>query len=411
MATAGGADALRALLTPEAVRERAHRILAAGLDGGLTHFRVDPSRLAEAVELVRQETLAAYPDLNVPPHSRWRHFELAGRDLWRDLADSASAMDEADRARTRFDLAVVSVLLDAGAGDRWGYDDAGTGQRFVRSEGLAVASLRMFAAGGFSSDAGHPLRADAAALGAIDAGSLAKAFQAGPDNPLTGLDARADLLNRLGAALAEHGGGAARPGMLFDTLSAGVTERGLPAREILIAVLGLCNGIWPHGLTREGIALGDVGVHPALATGDATDGLVPFHKLSQWLSYSLVEPLQEAGIAIAGLDQLTGLAEYRNGGLFMDTGVLAPRDPALPDKPLTPDHEAVVEWRALTVALLDRLATDLRAMLSRDSTGDSASLPLAAILQGGTWTAGRRLAGRLRGGRPPLTIVSDGTVF
>lgn len=411
MTAARGSEALRALLTPEAVRERAHRILDTGLNDGLSHFIVDLAQLPTAVELVRRETVAAYPDLTVPPHSRWRHFELAGRDLWHDLADSAPALSGDERARARFDLAVISVLLDAGAGDRWGYEDAGTGERFVRSEGLAVASLRLFADGGFSSQDDDPLRADAAALSAIHAASLAASFQVGPDNPLTGLEARADLLNRLGAVLREAGGDSARPALLFDRLRAGVGSAGLPAREILTAVLELCNAIWPHGLWRDGIALGDVGVHPALSTGDATDGLVPFHKLSQWLSYSLIEPLAEAGIAVTELDQLTGLAEYRNGGLFMDTGVLTPRDPALPDTPLTPDDEAVVEWRALTVALLDRLAQELRTVLSQDGNGDSASLPLAAILQGGTWSAGRRLAGNLRGGRPPLAIVSDGTVF
>jgi len=51
--------------------------------------------------------------------------------------------------------------------------------------------------------------------------------------------------------------------------------------------------------------------------GDATDGLVPIHKLSQWLSYSLVEPLMAAGIEVTDLDGLTGLAEYRNGGLLV----------------------------------------------------------------------------------------------
>jgi hypothetical protein len=38
-------------------------------------------------------------------------------------------------------------------------------------------------------------------------------------------------------------------------------------------------------------------------------------------------------------------------------------------------------------------------------------MPLAAILEGGTWAAGRRIAETLRGGAPPLTIDSDGTVF
>jgi hypothetical protein len=32
-------------------------------------------------------------------------------------------------------------------------------------------------------------------------------------------------------------------------------------------------------------------------------------------------------------------------------------------------------------------------------------------LEGGTWASGRTLAQRLRDGLPPLSIVSDGTVF
>ena len=34
----------------------------------------------------------------------------------------------------------------------------------------------------------------------------------------------------------------------------------------------------------------------------------------------------DAGIEVTDIDGLTGLAEYRNGGLFVDTGVLAFRD-------------------------------------------------------------------------------------
>jgi hypothetical protein len=67
--------------------------------------------------------------------------------------------------------------------------------------------------------------------------------------------------------------------------------------------------------------------------------------------------------------------------------------------------ELVVEWRALTVALLDELAPQVRSRLG------VAGLPLACILEGGTWAAGRELATQLRGGDPPLAIKSDGTVF
>jgi hypothetical protein len=133
---------------------------------------------------------------------------------------------------------------------------------------------------------------------------------------------------------------------------------------------------------------------------------VPFHKLSQWLSYSMVEVLEQASIEIGALDELTGLAEYRNGGLFIDLGVLRLRDPSLGTTPLPVDHAAIVEWRALTVALLDRLAPMLRIRLG------AAELPLARLLQGGTWDAGRRIARERRAdGSPPLVVLSDGTVF
>jgi hypothetical protein len=141
---------------------------------------------------------------------------------------------------------------------------------------------------------------------------------------------------------------------------------------------------------------------------DATSGLMPLHKLSQWLTYSLLEPLQATGIAVTDVDGLTGLAEYRNGGLFIDTGVLALRDPDEARRAHEVDSTLVVEWRALTVALLDRLADLMRRRLEMDAE----TLPLAKVLQGGTWAAGRHIArARRPDGAPPLAIVSDGTVF
>ncbi|MET0653206.1 MAG: DUF1688 family protein, partial [Hyphomicrobiaceae bacterium] len=76
------------------------------------------------------------------------------------------------------------------------------------------------------------------------------------------------------------------------------------------------------------------------------------------------------------------------------------------------EHEVgsplVVEWRALTVALLDRLAEIVRRRLHKDAV----SFPLARILQGGTWTAGRAVARKRRAdGSPPIKVISDGSVF
>ena len=107
-------------------------------------------------------------------------------------------------------------------------------------------------------------------------------------------------------------------------------------------------------------------------------------------------------------DALTALAEYRNGGLLIDTGVLAPKHPAVLEQAHRADSETIVEWRALTVALIDRLADRVREQLGLTP----AELPLAKVLQGGTWSAGRYLARQRReGGDPPLRVTSDGTVF
>jgi hypothetical protein len=145
-----------------------------------------------------------------------------------------------------------------------------------------------------------------------------------------------------------------------------------------------------------------------MTTSDATSGIVPLHKLSQWLAYSLIEPLQQAGLAVSDIDGLTGLAEYRNGGLFVDAGVLVLRDPRQAERQHDVASELVVEWRALTVALLDRLAVTIREKLSMNAD----TLPLAKILEGGTWATGRLLARECRAdASPPIKVLSDGTVF
>ena len=406
------AEAVAWLRGPQAIRARCASILEAARAEGLAHFALRAEHLEAAADYVAQTIRANYPTLDIPTHSRWRHFAVGGRDRWAELAARIGGAGTEEAARVRFDLAVTSVLLDAGAGAAWRYREPESGDAYARSEGLAVASFELFASGALSSDPERPLRADAAGLDAMTEARLAEAFQAGPDNPLVGLAGRAALLRRLGQALTAAPAlfGAARPrlGNLFDYLQSRAHDGAVTAATILAAVLDGLGPIWPGRIELGGVNLGDVWRHPAVRTRDLTDGLVPFHKLSQWLAYSLIEPLEDAGIAVTGVDELTGLAEYRNGGLFVDTGVLEPKH----DGVLTETHEVgsevVVEWRALTVALLDALAPLVRARLGKTE----AELPLAKLLEGGTWSAGRRIArDRRPGGGPPITVASDGTVF
>jgi hypothetical protein len=393
------ADLARSLLSAAAVRSRAHELLDVALAGGLAEWRIDLDRLAAAAGLTAEVVRANYPDLKVPFHARWRHFVVGGRDLWAERLAAHPFADRDEAGRAAFDLVIPSVLLDAGAGAAWRYRDAATGAELGRSEGLGVASLRMFEAGAFSSDPGHPLQADA--LARVDAGVLAQGFQVTEANPLVGLDGRAALVRKLGEVVG-------RPGRLYDIMKARAEAARLPAPRILETLLTELGPIWPSRLSLSGVPLGDCWRHPALKRDDATNGLVPLHKLSQWLAYSLIEPLQAAGIEVTDIDGLTGLAEYRNGGLFVDAGVLVLKDPDDAARAHPVDGPLVVGWRALTVALLDRLAPLVRERLGVTA----ADFPLARVLEGGSWAAGRRLARELRADAgPPIAVISDGTVF
>jgi len=425
------------LRTTAAVRERAAQLLARARRDESTWFRIgDDAALDAAADAVADVTRERYPSGRIPFHSRWRHFEAGGVDrlaaLDRLLGDKVTPRE---RARVQIDLVVVSVLLDAGAGPDWHYVESASGQRFTRSEGLGVASFHAFTSGLFSSNPARPLQVDAAGLRGLVADRLGQAFQLSEVNPLVGIAGRATLLRRLGEALHEQPevfGEEGRPGRLFDAL-VGPYGPAIPptaevtAHDLLSLVLQSLSRIWPaanavDSLAADGsdapggiamgsgdpaFALGDCWRHSAVHGPGLTNGWMPFHKLSQWLTYSLLEPIERAGVKVRGLDALTGLPEYRNGGLLLDSGVIVPRDDAALERSWKVGDEFVVEWRALTVALLDELAPRVRKRLGRSAD----ELPLACVLEGGTWAAGRVLAQRLRDGAPPIRIESDGTVF
>ena len=422
-------DAAALLRQPATIRERCRNILAHVEAERSGHFTLDRAQLPAVADRVAALTRERFPDGRIPFHSRWRHFEAGGVDRKAELDERLAKRTTVGMARARIELALISVLLDAGAGPDWHYTEAETGLRFSRSEGLGVASFRAFLAGRFSSDMGDRLRVDAKALLRIDAKALAEVFQAGESNPIVGLDGRAALLRRLGEALrarpdlfTDEG----LPGHLFDALTHHRHVHHLPhanlhhprpstfrhqvnAGRILEALLGAFGGIWPSGQQLpDGTPLGDVWPHPAAGGSGASAGWVPFHKLSQWLTYSLLEPFEWAGVQVSGLDELTGLPEYRNGGLLLDAGVIVPKAPGFFSAEHAPGDEAIVEWRALTVSLIDELAP-----LVRERLGATAEqMPLARILEGGTWAAGRQIAQERRAdGGPPLRIRSDGTVF
>ena len=403
------------LMSATAVRDRANQIFQVANRDGLSHFSLDLDRLDGATKYVASVVREYYPDLDVPFHSRWRHFSVGGHDRWGRILQRLGSPSRAEIGRIQFDLVMVSVLLDAGVGDAWRYVEPATGETFARSEGLAVASVDLFVSGLLSGDPDAPFRVDAAALSALTEHDLARVFQVTAENPLIGMAGRLDLLHELAEVVHERSDifGAkdwslARVGNMFDSLVAKAGDGSICATDVLQVVLDGLGALWPGRVALGGINLGDTWRHPAVQTNDPSTGLVPFHKLSQWLTYSLAEPLEACGITVTDLDGLTGLAEYRNGGLFVDLGVLRPKHDLVTTEVHAVDSEIVVEWRALTVALLDRIAGPLRRGLGVDDE----TFPLAKVLEGGTWQAGRRIAAERReGGGPPIRVLSEGTVF
>ncbi|MEG3959288.1 URC4/urg3 family protein [Microcoleus sp. herbarium2] len=407
-------ETLEYLRTPAAIRQKCDRLFDLARLDKLRYFRVDLSQLDKAANYVIDTTRQQYPDFNIPFHSRWRHFETGNLSRLAELDAAIAEFSLIEQAKIKFDLAIVSVLLDAGAGADWQYCEPETGQVYRRSEGLAIASLRMFCQGVFSSNSDFPWQADSRGLSQLKLETLAAGFQVSRDNPLVGLTGRLELLQRLGNAICQHpllfGSENPRPGnlakYLLDSRVSGVET--VKAAVVLSAVLRGFGEIWPGRYAIGGVNLGDVWRHQALTGENLGDEFVPFHKLSQWLTYSLLEPLQQLGLEVVGLDELTGLPEYRNGGLCLDIGLLRAKDSAIFGQSYLPGSEVIVEWRSLTVNLLDKIAAAIREKLHLSAD----QLPLVKILQGGTWAAGRKIAAELRaGGVPPIQIESDGTVF
>lgn len=393
------------LLSPKAIRDSAARIYNY-VESGKSYFRIDAEKLLPTIKFVLEVIRKNYPDLQIPFHSRWGHFRAGKVDRTQDLDLKLSGLDQKEKARVKLDLVITSVLLDAGAGPAWSYFEKSSAQNFSRSEGLGVASLYLFLSGAMSSDK-KSLRADHLGLKNLTQKDIANYFQVTEKNPLLGIEGRLQLLNNLAGALKnkeifkDH-----RPGNILDYL---IAKYGLviPAAGILRSVLDGLGSIWPGRLSAQGISLGDVWKHSQLSTNEM-DSLVAFHKLSQWMTYSLIEPLIEAGLEVTGVEKLTGLAEYRNGGLLIDTGLLVVKNPSDLQISWKPDSDFIIEWRALTIYFLDIIGDQVQKALGKTP----ADFPLAKVLEGGTWWAGRLIAKEKRAsGEPPVQIKSDGTVF
>lgn len=391
------------ILSPNGIRARAQQIYQLALEGK-THFEIHEHKLAEVSDFVLQVIAENYPDKNVPYHSRWRHYEVGNQSQLKQLRTIEESLTPIERAKLGLDLILPSVLVDAGAGPDWQYSSSNS-VTVGRSEGLGLASLDMFLAGGFSQN--QKVETTAAGLKAVSVESFSNYFNVSDNNPLLGVEGRVQLLRSLGDAIL------AQPSIFPNQRPADLVDYVLThyqytptASQILTMVITFLGNIWPGRLMLDGTNLGDTWAYPPL--GEGTQSYVPFHKLSQWISYSVIETLANNGFTVSGVEALTGLAEYRNGGLMLDSGLISLRDPSNAETLWAPGSEVIIEWRALTICLLDKIADNIVQSLHTTA----AQFPLAKVLEGGTWAAGRKLALRKRNNlTPPLNIQSDATVF
>jgi hypothetical protein len=334
------------------------------------------------------------------------------------------------------------VLLDAGAGTGWSYRSKGNGRTYRRSEGLAIASLEMFKDGTFSSNKTQPHQVDGEGLRNLTLEIMAKGLQVSERNPIAGLEGRTGLLLRLADALNDQTlfGADARPGNMLDYLISHPTTQASSVPVVPLPTLWsvLIDGlapIWPPARTvLDDTSLGDawpLSTMPSTPTSAPWERIVPFHKLTQWLCYSLMQPMTKLmHIHFAGAELMTGLPEYRNGGLFIDTGVLTLRPEetkrglkrfveegqksgkgAVEVVPMfTPDDDVIIEWRAVTVGFLDLLLEKVNLVLGLQHLE---RLSLVQMLEAGSWKGGREMAEISRPNTqcPPIAILSDGTVF
>ncbi|CAA9965668.1 DUF1688 domain-containing protein [Pyrenophora teres f. maculata] len=437
-------DKVKYLLSLRAVRERAKLVGEAADAGKLTHFDVHEEKLGEAADYVAGVVKRDFgPDAyhTIPPHGRWQHFEVgkiprigALLEEWKKFG-----CDDLESTRRLIDLFFVSVLLDAGAGDHWRYVEPRTETQYERSEGIAVASLYLFREGAFTSGGeGMGMCVDGKGLQDLKTEELAKGFQISDTNPMLGVESRANLLRSLGKSLLsqpEVFGKEGRPGNVVDYMKTtspdGTTLDILTFWDILQTLL---IPIWPQDRTVvNGQALGDAWPLNTLKTvassstaADETTFIQPFHKLTQWLAYSLTVPFTRIlHLTWKNTDALTALPEYRNGGLFVDLGVLTLKPASLERGLATAaaagiatgenkglpafaaGDDVVVEWRAMTLVLVDRL---YKLVLEKMS---GVELSMAQLLEAGTWKAGREVAKEKRpvGKGSPILVVSDGTVF
>lgn len=385
----GAAGQLR---NPHEIRKRARALLARARAGESGQFTVHDAALKDLTETLtdairrnRQEMSSSDADVHAKLDRLLGPAGFTGR---------IEKAERAEHARAHVDLAFVTVLLQFEPEVDWEYHESSTGQVSTGLGGAALAAFDAFTGGVFSSDPARPCQVDADGLRNLSGEALARAFQLALSRQSRRLEDRVAFLRRIGETLSRQQGifgPGLRPAGLFDSLSGAEQHEFAPtaevgAHDILITLLMTLSPIWPAENTFGEHRLGDCWRLPAARGSGLTDGWMPLHRLGQALTYGLVRAFEHAGLPVRNIEALTPLAEPDGSGLLMDAGVLKPRSRWVSSPVADP---AVVELRALTVALTDELDAPVR----RGLDDAYSAMPTAVMLGPEVWRSARLFHG------------------
>jgi len=355
----------------EVIRERAWMLLAAAERGASDHFVPSPEAIG-TVALAMAETIRAEPaaDATAGPGSDqpalanlWQLLRTQAPEALGTLGDALAGGDPLARAKSGADLAVLHrVLGPGGLGDE-------------------LADLvYSFAAGAWTANSRDSAVLDAPGIRRALAGDGSIALPASVAELLADADRR-QRLEQLARGLERQPDRFGVDGRFGELLTQLVTARplagepappvgpagssGLRAQTVVDGLAPLIDPIVASTVRIGGRQMGDVWRHPLAWAEDRSRELVPFHALLLALTLDLVEPLQEAGQPLVDLDQLPVPATRALASDVLRLGLVRTRHAAIARLRHPPGSDIVVELRALSVALADRLVDRLRAELNR----------------------------------------------
>ena len=360
----------------DVIRERAWMLLAAAERGQSDHFVPSAEAIGTvAVALadsIRADDAAVKGTAPPPLANLWHGMRRHQPGALAALGDALAGGDGLERARSGADLAALHRIIEPIGLDA--------------SSPALDALVRHFAAGGWSGRAGA-VALDAPGIRRALAGDGAVAI---PDALMAKLaeGGRRQRLEQLAAGLErapDQLGLDGRFGSLLEGLVAESAGSGgigdstgqIPAQLLVDRLAPLIDPITASTVRIGGSLAGDVWRHPLAWAEDRSRELVPFHSLLLALVLDLVEPLEEASAPLADLDQLPVPADRVLAAQMLRLGLVRSRHPAVARLRHPPGSDIVVELRALSVALCERLADRLRAELGRTAH----DLPVVQIVE------------------------------